>query len=282
MKYEIEIKDKPFYKDYFGTIIRGGKTAYVTFVYNDKKDKKIREYCVKEADRIQDDIKNNKDVNLNFCYVEGLTLKSCEIGNISAHCAFFNGITLFDYTSFNGNIDFYKTSFNGKVFFLQSSFNCYTSFSEVSFNDRVEFTYASFNCNTEFHHVLFNGSVKFDDTSFNGNVSFSNTSFNNFANFKKALFNGTADFGSTSFNRDTVGYPDFHNASFYKEAIFSNSFSKCFDFTNVTFSSYTDMRNLLSRELILDNCKVEKTLNLCNIKVEKLSMVNLQNLGLMK
>ncbi len=210
------------------------KTAIVTFFHPNSLDKEIELFGYLDSEEIYKLIDEQKDICLDNCYVDKLSLleyritrecdkkKYIKIKSFSARNALFNSKTITD-LSFaeieNGNVCFEKSCFaTGDL-----SFNS-TKFSDGS----VNFAYATFNCDlvdfanssfksgeVTFKNAIFTKGVKdFQYADFGeSNVIFINTEFNNGdVSFINAFFGD----GELSFKvaRFGDGKKDFHYAKF--------------------------------------------------------------------
>ena len=135
---------------------------------------------------------------------------------------------------------------------------------------------------TSFNLVYFgDGHVNFDSTHFiNNAVSYYNTTFGDGeVSFQGARFSDSnVRFENAQFN---VGDVNFRFVQFGNSDVsFLNSSAQKLIFLNNTFSSHIDLRLKLNKELIVEDCIIEKTLNCeSSIEYEKLSFLNTINLG---
>ena len=255
--YRVEIKNVKFIADDGRTFHR---TAIVTLFDKEGEEIGSELFGVVDAAEIFSIIKEEKDLNLDNCYINEFSLSNfrrlngldkkdfVQIRNFSAKDAFFEAKNTVDFTfsSYNdGDISFDGSHFaKGKVNFNGSDFgNGNVVFSNTLFRDgHIEFAGSVFG-DGDFlfkNAVIRDGIKDFQDIRFgNGEISFANTEFNH----GELLFINT-HFGNGHFSfkvtRITGGKVDFHYSSFgdcdvsFERAEFGDS---RVDFRTVDFGS---------------------------------------------
>jgi hypothetical protein len=229
--YKVEIANQKFVTD-AGVVF--SKTAIVTFSTPDKFGEIVEQFGYITAEDIYKLIIEAKDINVDSCYIENLSLAEyrnihglgkkeyVKIKSFSARNAFFNAHLKTDlsFAEFeNGDISFENACFaSGDLLFNSSKFN----------NGNVNFSYALFNCGlVDFANTLFGkGDISFKNVVFKkgikdfqyanfgeGNVLFTNTEFNNGdVYFINSVFhNGDVSFKVARFGS---GKKDFHYSKF--------------------------------------------------------------------
>jgi len=227
----------------FEIIITNDKFKFEEFVYpktvtinflDTKKHNISKKYGYVDNDFIKKQVENNKELQLDYCFIEDIDLnylnKKRILNNFSATNSFFH--------SKDKNIDFSNILFEGmKVDFSKTCFHCKTlsfakstfsvkifDFSDTTFNcENVNFSKTSFSeCDVSFKNSFFNKGVKdFQDIEFqDGKVIFINVDFNdgdvlftdtNFSSgnnsFKVAQFGtGRIDFSRVKFGKDETSF----------------------------------------------------------------------------
>jgi len=244
--YRVEIKNVKFIADDGRTFHR---TAIITLFDKEGEEIGSELFGVLDTAGIFSAIKEEKDLNLDNCYINDFSLSNfrkinglekkdpVRINNFSARDAFFEAknATDFSYTLFNdGDISFDGTHFaKGAVLFTGSEFgNGDVIFSNTLFRDgHIEFNGSVFgDGDFLFKNSIVNDGIKdFQDIIFGtGEVSFANTEFN----YGELLFiNSHFGDGHFSFKvtRIAGGKVDFHYSSFgdcdvsFDRAEFGNS-----------------------------------------------------------
>jgi hypothetical protein len=232
--YNIEIKNAPFLTP---NNIQTPKTAIIFFCNDRGEIINFREYGYYETKDIYDKIENNKEINLDNCYVKNFSLKAyrlytlqdpktmIELKNFSAKNAFFDSKYSIDFSFCifkNDNVvSFENTHFaSGKVIFASSIFNSKGVFFSYAFfrDGNADFSKVHFNeGETQFKNAIFNkGEKDFQYTIFGkGTVSFINTQFGDGDTlFINTIFEG----GDISFKVANFGdgKKDFRYAKFGK------------------------------------------------------------------
>jgi Ion channel len=227
----VEIENKKFTNE-DGKIFP--KTAVVTYSHADKTGKKVEKFGYLGADKIYKLIDDNKEICLDNCYVDNLSLSDyrsiremdkkayVKIKSFSAKNAFFNNQMIIDlsYAEIeDGDVSFENSCFaRGDLTFNSSKFSIgKVSFAYVLFNcDLVDFANISFNSGeVTFKNAIFTKGIKdFQYADFgDGDVTFINTEFNSGdVSFINAFFGE----GELSFKvaRFGTGKKDFHYAKF--------------------------------------------------------------------
>ncbi len=173
--------------------------------------------------------------------------------------ATFNGEADFESATFNSNADFESASFKEKTDFVDASFKENVNFVDVTFNGKADFGITTFNGKGDFWDATFNGEADFVIASFNGGADFVDVTFKEKADLGSAIFNGGADFKNASFN----GGADFWEATFNGETDFrSASFNGGTYFKNASFNGVADFRNASLKEVIFNNARFSKIVDL--------------------
>jgi uncharacterized protein YjbI with pentapeptide repeats len=235
---KVDIKNLKFVTDDGHTLPR---TAIVTFDEPDRTGRKVELYGYLDSDEIYKLIEESKEVNLDYCYIDKLSLNEyrvthelgkkdyIKIKGLSAKNAFFDSLIKIDLSfaeieggdvSFEnacftkGEITFNSTRFpEGNVSFAYALFNCdLIDFANTSFQKGgVSFKNAIFTKGIkDFQYADFGGSdVTFVNTEFNeGDVSFINTIFGDGElSFKVARFGaGKKDFHYAKFGDGDISF----------------------------------------------------------------------------
>lgn len=188
-----------------------------------------------------------------------------------------------------GAVDFTGAQFDGNVYFEGTHFGDGTvSFNSAQFDD-VSFGRARFGDGTvSFFGTDFDGEVSFGRAEFSeGNVTFSRAKFMCDVYFVETKFgDGDLDFYQSKIR----GELDFSNAKFGDGVVnFSSINIDCIKENKAVGATITikdcylrdhiNMQNAKWKIIRIENCTIEKTLNLEGLDVEKLSLKNTKNLG---
>ena len=181
--------------------------------------------------------------NVNFSYAQ--------FGKGDVH---FSGVQFSE-----GDVSFSRVQFDeGNMYFLNAQFG----------EGDVNFSYAQFG----------KGGVYFREAQFSkGNVDFS------YAQFGKGsvLFLGTqfgkgnVNFLRTWLGKGSVSISFINNTDEKLEKEFETTIT----FSSCVFREHTNMYNIKCKSLIIENCIIEKTLNLESLTANELSLKNTKNLG---
>lgn len=228
---KVDIKNIKFVTDEGVTV---PQTAIVTHYNREDSQKRVELYGYYSTDDIINQIQKGKDINLDYCYIDKLSLSDYRISHdldkkeyvkiksLSARHTLFNSHFRIDFSFAHfesGNISFENAIFaQGEV-----------SFNSCKFGDgNVSFNYTTFNCdvvdmancvfgkgNVSFKNTIFKKGLKdFQYTNFGeGDVIFINTEFNNGdVSFINCIFGD----GELSFKvaRFGTGRKDFHYSKF--------------------------------------------------------------------
>ena len=262
MNYKVEHdKNKPFDKKLpDGTIIHREQTAIVTFLDDDGKKIKTEEYGLFEASEVLQLVEANKDISLDWCFVDDLDLSDCIIKTFSAQNAFFDtyitfqdaifsDIAIFEGATFCDIAIFGGATFRAEVNFSNVTFYDGSYFGSISFNKQVDFSYAKFSVdqpsscfiNTIFNHTIFKEESNFHQASFCSGTDFESATFRKLANFKSATFRQLANFKSATFSEANFESATFRKLANFEFATFSEanfesaSFNKMANFKFATF-----------------------------------------------
>jgi len=266
MNYKVEHdKNKPFDKKLpDGTIIHREQTAIVTFLDDDGKKIKTEEYGLFEASEVLQLVEANKDISLDWCFVDDLDLSDCIIKTFSAQNAFFDtyitfqdaifsDIAIFEGATFCDIAIFGGATFRAEVNFSNVTFYDGSYFGSISFNKQVDFSYAKFSVdqpsscfiNTIFNHTIFKEESNFHQASFCSGTDFESATFRKLANFKSATFRQLANFKSATFSE-----ANFESATFRKLANFNSAtFRKLAFFNSATFRKLAFFNSATFRKL---------------------------------
>ncbi|UCG28428.1 MAG: two pore domain potassium channel family protein [Bacteroidales bacterium] len=244
--FKVEVKNIKFKTDE-GVVLP--KTAIVSFLMENREVSSVELYGHIDTEDIYRMIENGEPVNLDYCYIQDLSLSVyrsqrnldrkayVRIGNFSARHAFFDAKfgTDFSHAEFdNQDLSFDDSHFaNGRVTFNSAKFgDGDVSFAHVYFRDgNVDFGNCTFGEGDfifknsilnkgikDFQYTDFGkGSITFANTEFGGGeISFINTHFSHGnVSFKIARFgNGKIDFHYSKFGEGDISFErvDFGNS----------------------------------------------------------------------
>ncbi|MFL0194167.1 potassium channel family protein [Clostridium sp. WILCCON 0269] len=208
-------------------------------------------------------------------------------GEVDFGPAEFNGDTNFSYAEFNRDTDFSCATFSGKINFVGSIFSEEVNFSSSKFKSQASFNNSIFSEKAGFNNSTFGGEVNFMEATFDREADFSASVFIVEVNFVQATFNREADFELTKFHGEAI----FSDMEFRRKASFTfttfnnqvsfgnSSIKEQIIFYNVIFSSHVDVKFKICNSLVIEDCIIEKTLDLQGAKFNSLCFENTKNLG---
>ncbi|MFL0197615.1 potassium channel family protein [Clostridium sp. WILCCON 0269] len=300
MRYDVKIhKDKPFIKtievgEGIKRSISCKSSVKIKFYNDDGSVSIVKRYGYITADKVTEDIRTEKDIILDGCYVKDLVLSGLNIttlfssqytffdGTIDFSEAAFNKEANFAYATFSEEVDFNRASFNEDEYFSCVTFSKKADFSQVNFSANAYFAFAKFNgeaCfyqakfgeETSFFGSIFSEQVSFGATKFSEEMNFAKVTFSKETNFMSTTFRGKADFSSAIFN----GKIDLIFAVFSKQANFVfTTFSERADFGGATFSEEIYFNDSsIKEQIIFDSVvfstRVDMKFNQCHSLVMK-------------
>ncbi|MHC1760537.1 MAG: potassium channel family protein [Negativicutes bacterium] len=220
----------------------------------------------------------NDEADFNYATFRGKANFNSATFNDEAdfNYATFSGNADFDNATFRGNAGFQVAPFSGNAGFLCATFSGNARFWGTTFRGKTGFGAATFGGNAGFLCATFSDETGFDYATFSGNADFDYATFSGNADFDYATFSGKAGFDNATFSDET----GFDYATFSMDLNFSDCISSAIiSFKYVKFLGYVDMRKLPCDTLTLDSCNIEKTFDLRDAVIAKLSLKDVHNLG---
>ena len=217
MKYKIEmIPDLPFRKTYTRDngkqgIVQSDVTVKVTSLDNILD---VRFYAYKPMIEHYNSKILDKELILDYCYVEYLSLRACDIQSISAKDAFFDnkvdlsdaeikGAVHIENSIFKGEVYFTRTKFDNQVDIRKTIFSSDTFFNEAIFSERTWIRETKFEGIVDFGSSIFRNLIRFDDVEFLGEAFFILISFEGRTIFNDVVVYKGIGINSTKFSSET-------------------------------------------------------------------------------
>ncbi|MFH1050210.1 MAG: ion channel [bacterium] len=233
-KYSIEIIDKIFDYSKFEDIysFRKSKTAVINLSKDNTSSQVVLEFCCPDLEEVYSLIDDNKDVNLNYCFLEGFSIsnyrKSKNIHNDET-------VTINNFSCQNAFITNEKVSNKSKI--VPNTLNLYN----------VKFKGDSFQIRNS---MFSNGNINFEDSEFQvqkiqinscniceGKLNFSNCKFSDCElDFSNSVFGkGDKIFTNTEFGRCSLKFTGSEFADSTLDFSFSKFDGSDFDFSKAKF-----------------------------------------------
>lgn len=213
--------------------------------------------------------------------------------------AVFQAEVNFTYARFGGDVTFEGATFSGKAYWTTVTFRGEVLFSHTNFLQEASFESDTFFGKAKWVAVNFAAEANFIYSRFMDEAGFSLSGFGGEAVFRAAEFSGPADFVAVTFQRAAsfsgakfLADVSFGTAAFSQSANFESVyFKKVLNFSygaveegitfdSATFNFHVDFSHTKAQNFNLNNCTIEKTVDLRHSEIENLSVLDVKNMGL--